>query len=201
MRRKAISFLLPGSAETSMVLSPIGGMDIPSLSRKEIHPSRTSMRSLRHSSIVSPVAMTPRRPGTVAQYPPSSIGSRSARARAAWMYSENIAEGVLWLRADLYPFPGPLKFKIISKIYSGRRRPPRQAVPPGRRDHTAATSTLIHPGSHPAWRGSAGRRTQDRPEEGSTGGSGRARSTRRPDGDPPRRLKAEGRRGSEKVFY
>lgn len=67
MRRKAISFLLPGSAESSMVLPPIGGMDIPRLSRKEIHPSRTSMRSLRRSSIVSPVAMTPRWPGMVAQ--------------------------------------------------------------------------------------------------------------------------------------
>jgi hypothetical protein len=43
------------------------------------------------------------------------------------------------------------------------------AVTAGRRDLPAAPSTLIHPRSPPARRGSAGRRPQDRPEEGSAG--------------------------------
>ena len=86
-----------------MVLPAIGGMAIPSRSLRAIHPSRTSMRSLRHSSIVSPVAMTPRRPEIVAQKSPSSIGSYSARERAAWMYSENIAE-ISFVLSQFIPF-------------------------------------------------------------------------------------------------
>ncbi len=77
----------------------IGGMGSPHIKRAAIHSSRTSISSLRASSMLRPVAHTPSSSGTSAKQgsSPLSMSLYCARSRAAWMYSVNISRSYLRL--------------------------------------------------------------------------------------------------------
>src|SRR5437867_2423323 len=57
---------------TSILVPPRGGIRSPRATRTRIHSSTTCASWSRHASSVGPVAMTPWRPGTVAEKTPGS---------------------------------------------------------------------------------------------------------------------------------